>query len=58
MNSRKKERETLAMAEEKKKKRDEFASRLDCPPPPYLGRQRGEGERQKEGHNMPNERVP
>lgn len=26
--------------------------------PPYLGRQRGEGERQKEGHNMPNERAP
>lgn len=55
-NSRKRKRERLAMAEEKKKKRDEFASRLDSPL--YPGRQRGEGERQKEGHNMPYERAP
>lgn len=31
-----------------------IASRL----PLYPGRQRGEGEGQKEGHNMPNERAP
>lgn len=33
------------MAEEKKKKRDEFASRLGCPPPPSLG---GKGVKEKD----------
>lgn len=55
-NLRKKKRERASDGRGKKEeeRRVCIASRL----PPYSGRQRGEGERQKEGHNMPNERAP
>lgn len=40
----------------RKRRRETSLHRVSAAP--YPGRQRGEGERQKEGHNMPNERAP